>query len=62
MFLNRGKRFILLSLLSLLFVCSQIVIAQDKDWREVTPAELEMKTPRVEAGCRCGSDFLGSSH
>ena len=48
MFLNRGKRFVLLSLFSLLFVCSQIVIAQDKEWRQVTPAELEMKTPRVE--------------
>ena len=48
MFFNRGKRFILLSLLSLLFVCSQIVAAQDKEWREVTPAELQMKAPKVE--------------
>lgn len=49
MFFNRGKRFILLSLFSLLFVCSQIALGQDKNWREVSPAELQMKTPQVEA-------------
>ena len=48
MFLNRGKRFMLLSLLSLLFVCSQAAFAQDKNWREVSPAELQMKTPKVD--------------
>jgi hypothetical protein len=48
MVLNRGKRLILLSILSLLFVCSQGIVAQDKDWREISPAELQMKTPKVE--------------
>jgi hypothetical protein len=49
MFLNHGKRLALLSFFSLLFVCAQTVIAQDKNWREITPAELQMKTPKVEA-------------
>jgi len=48
MFLNIGKRFVLLSILSLVFVCSQTAAAQDKSWREVTPAELQMKKPLVE--------------
>ena len=33
---------------TLLLFCSQIILAGD-DWREVTPAELQMKTPKVEA-------------
>ncbi len=48
MSLTRGKRFMLLSFLSLFVICSQSVVAQDKIWREVSPAELAMKTPRVE--------------
>ncbi|MBA3693592.1 MAG: DUF3857 and transglutaminase domain-containing protein [Acidobacteria bacterium] len=46
--LNSGKRFLLLSLLSLLAVCWQAALAQDKNWREVSPAELQLKTPTVE--------------
>ncbi len=49
MSLTSGKRFVLLSFLSLFVFCSQTVFAQDKNWREISPAELEMKTPRVEA-------------
>ncbi len=48
MFLNNRRRFALLSFLSLFVFCSQIVFAQDKEWRQVSPAELAMKTPRVE--------------
>ena len=44
-----GKRFVLLSLLSLFVVCSQAALAQDKNWREVSPAELQMKTSTVES-------------
>ncbi len=47
-FLNGGKRFILFSLLSLFVVCSQAALAQDKNWREVSPIELQLKTPTVE--------------
>jgi hypothetical protein len=32
----------------LLFVCSQGVFAQSKEWREISPAELQMKTSKVE--------------
>lgn len=39
----------LLSLFCLLFVFSPMAFSQSKDWREVSPAELQMKTPRVEA-------------
>ena len=49
MSLNGGKRFILLSLVSLLAVCSQAALAQDKNWREISPAELQMKTATVES-------------
>jgi len=42
------KRFVLLSFFSLLLVCSPAVFSQDKIWREVSPAELQMKTPQVE--------------
>lgn len=48
MFLNSGKRFVLLSFISFFVFCSQTVLSQDKNWREVSPAELQMKTPRVE--------------
>lgn len=42
------KRFILLALFCLTFIFSQKITAQDKDWRLVTPQELQMKTPLVE--------------
>jgi hypothetical protein len=43
------KYFVLLSLFGLLFVGGlPIVFSQEKIWREVTPAELQMKTPQVE--------------
>ena len=32
----------------MLFVCLQTAFAGDETWREVTPAELQMKTPKVE--------------
>ncbi len=48
MFLTNRKQFALLFSLCLLFVCSTAAFAQDKDWREVTPAELAMKTPKVD--------------
>ncbi len=48
MFVNSGKRFILLSFLSLLVFYTQVVFAQDKEWRQISPAELAMKTPQVE--------------
>jgi hypothetical protein len=50
MFVNNGKPFILISFFSLLLLCgSQPVYSQGKTWREVTPAELQMKTPQVDA-------------
>jgi hypothetical protein len=45
---NLRKRIVVLSFLSLFFVCSQSISAQDKTWREITPAELQMKTSTVE--------------
>jgi len=48
MFVNSRKRFVLLSILSLFVFSSQTVFAQDKEWRQVSPAELAMKTPQVE--------------
>ncbi len=50
MIFNHGKRFFLLVFFTLLMVCgSQTAFAQDKTWREITPAELQMKTGAVEA-------------
>ena len=49
MFLFGRKQFALLFSLCLLFVCSMTAFAQDKDWREVSSAELAMKTPTVDA-------------
>ncbi len=49
MFLVGRKHFALLSFFCLLFVFSPTVFSQSKDWREVSTAELQMKTPRVEA-------------
>lgn len=45
---NLDKRFLALSFLSLFLLCSQAAVAQDKIWRDVSPAELAMKTPTVE--------------
>ena len=46
--------------LSTLFVFSQTVFAGD-DWREVSQAEIQMKTPKVEADADAEAHFLGSS-
>ena len=48
MSLGYGRQFGLLSLFALIIFCSPNVFAQDKIWREVSPAELQMKTPQVE--------------
>ena len=39
----------LIRLFCLLLFCSSALFAGDKDWREVTPAELQLKAPKVEA-------------
>ncbi len=49
MFCAVRKHLALLSFFCLLFACSQVVFAGDDDWRPVSPAELAMKTPKVEA-------------
>ena len=50
MFSSSGKRAIWLSLFCLIFVFTPGVFAGgDENWREITPAELQMKTPKVEA-------------
>ncbi len=46
MFLT-GRKHWLFSL-CLLLICSSVIFSQDKDWREVSPADLAMKTPRVD--------------
>ena len=48
MFSVGRKYFTFLSISCLLFVVSQTMFAQSKDWREVAPAELQMKTSQVE--------------
>jgi len=48
MFLVGRKQCVLLSFFCLLFVFSPPAFSQSKDWREVSPAELQMKTPQVE--------------
>ncbi len=48
MSLNFKKRFIALSLIALVLVCSPGAFAQDKNWREISPADLQAKAPRVE--------------
>jgi hypothetical protein len=48
MFFSFKKQSILLSVFCLI-ACSQIAFAGDEPWREITQAELQMKTPRVEA-------------
>lgn len=49
MFLNVGRRLTMLSILIVCAVCPLTAVAQDKEWRQITPAELQMKTPQVEA-------------
>lgn len=48
MSLNIGKRLARLSILSLVALCSLNLFAQDKDWRQISPAELQMKASQVE--------------
>ncbi len=48
MFLNSRKKCVSLFLFCLFSIGSQTVFAQDKAWREISPAELQMKTPKVE--------------
>lgn len=43
------KPSVLLPLICLLFICSPFVFAQDKVWRDITQADLDLKAPRVEA-------------
>jgi hypothetical protein len=43
-----AKQRILLALFSLILVCSQTIFAGD-EWRAITPAELQMKTAKVES-------------
>ena len=47
MFFFKGKYALSISVLCLLFVCSQTTFSQT-EWRPVTPAELQMKAPQVE--------------
>ena len=47
MFLSLKKQFVLFSVFCLLLTCSQIAFAGD-EWREISQAELAMKTPKVE--------------
>jgi hypothetical protein len=42
------RQIALISVLCIVLASSQAVSAGDEPWREVTPAELQMKTPRVE--------------
>lgn len=48
MFFPIKKQSILLPVICLLLVCSQAVFAQSKEWREVTMAERQMTTSKVE--------------
>ncbi|MEQ1765591.1 MAG: DUF3857 domain-containing protein, partial [Pyrinomonadaceae bacterium] len=43
-----AKPLSVLSLLCALFVISGVIFCQDKDWREVAPGELQLKSPKVE--------------
>ena len=49
MFFSFKKQIVLLSLFCLVLAGSQTAFSQDKDWREVTQAERELKTAKVEA-------------
>jgi hypothetical protein len=48
MFFSSKKQAVLLTLFCLLLTCSQAVFAGDEPWREISQAELQMKTPKVE--------------
>lgn len=48
MFLVNRKRFVSFLSMCLLLAGSQLVFAQDKEWREVSPAEIALKAPTVE--------------
>lgn len=48
MFSTNGKTSLFLSLFIVICVFSQIVFAGDNDWRDISPAELAMKSARVE--------------
>jgi len=48
MFFSFKKQIVLFSVFVVL-ACSQIAFSQDKEWRDVTQAEREMKTAKVEA-------------
>jgi hypothetical protein len=43
-----AKPLSVLSLLCALFLLSTAALGQDKDWREIAPVELQLKTPKVE--------------
>ena len=43
------RRLAVISIFCFLLASSQAVLAGGDDWREVTPAELQMKTPKVES-------------
>jgi hypothetical protein len=49
MFFNIRKPSVLLPLICLLIFGSQFTPAQDKNWREISQADLQQKTPKVEA-------------
>jgi hypothetical protein len=49
MILSFKKHSLVLFLSLSLLVCLQTVFAGDEPWREITPAELQSKTPKVEA-------------
>src|SRR5215213_833573 len=48
MIYSNRKCFALLPFICLLFLFSQSIFAQDKEWRPVSPQELAMKAPQVE--------------
>lgn len=51
-----GKKFLFIAVLSILLGNTSLVFG-DVEWRSVTPAELEMKTPKVEAGADAEAIF-----
>jgi hypothetical protein len=57
MFCSSRKYFVLLPVFCLLFLFSQTVSAQDKEWRPVSAQELAMKAPQVEPGADAEAIF-----
>ena len=55
--LSFKKHSVLLFLSFLLLINLQVVFAGDDTWREVTTAELQMKTPKVEPGADAEAIF-----